>query len=82
MGLSITGEGVGGVYMVLTCDGAHDQAFQIVEEFRHPGGAIEQFSAAIRRGWKESQRSDKRAFFCPSCSGKKSGKAHQEELAL
>lgn len=58
------------VILELTCDGDHG-LLPVLECFVHEDGTIEQYSAAMRAGWKEHNNSHGRLFFCPQCSGKK-----------
>lgn len=58
------------VMLELICDGDHGLLPVPVECFIHECGAIEQYAAAMRAGWKEHSNSHGRLFFCPQCSSK------------
>lgn len=54
----------------LTCDGDHGLFAAEAQSFHGPS-LIEQWSAAIDCGWKETRIGVRRVFLGPRCSGKK-----------
>jgi len=71
MTLRIHGEGIGNVHLTLTCDVAGCPTTETFTQSDYTA----QRTAASEAGWRETMGIAGRLFYCPKCSGKRTGAA-------